>query len=54
MTDDARQQLAGGFAEQREPAEAPAESVHLVVDYAILACLSESSVDVLDPTPAHL
>ena len=48
------QKFAGGLAEQRESAQAPAESVHLAVDYAILACLTKSSVDVWDPTPARL
>ena len=45
------QQLAVGFPEQREPAKAPAESVHLAVDYAVLTCLTEGSVDVQDPAP---
>ena len=48
------QKFAGGFAEQREPAQAPAESVHLAVDYAILTCLTEGSVDVRDPAPPRL
>ena len=51
MTDHVSQQLAGGFTERWEPAEAPADSVHLAVNYAILACLTESSADVWDPTP---
>ena len=48
------QQLAGGFAEQREPAKAPAESVHLAVNYAILTCFTEGSVDVRDPAAPDL
>ena len=51
MNDHVCQQSAGGCTEQRESAEAPTESVHLAVSYAILACLTESSVDVWDPAP---
>ena len=48
------QKFAGGLAEQRESAQAPAESVHLAVDYAILTCLTEGSVDAWDPAPPRL
>ena len=48
------QKFAGGLAEQRESAQAPAESVHLAVDYAILTCLTEGSVDVWDPPHPRL
>ena len=41
-------------SQQREPAQAPAESVHLAVDYALLTCLTEGSVDVWDPAPPRL
>ena len=54
VNDHVCQQSAGGCTEQRESAEASTESVHLAVNYAILACLTKSSADVRDLTPPCL